>query len=70
VQLAPAAPAKTKRPLIALVRRTDARPVSYGERLAALMHKKMEHVGPVCHRCLHNASQLAHVRAAGAVVAV
>ena len=63
-------PAKSKRPLIALVRRTDSRPVSYGERLAALMHKKLDHVGPICHRCVTNASQLASVRAAGPVVAV
>ena len=73
MQAAPASvPAKTKRsrPLIALVRRTDSRAVSYGERLAELMHKKFDHVGPVCHRCYTNASQLATVRAAGALVAV
>jgi hypothetical protein len=56
--------------MIALVGRGDGRAMSYRERLAELMHKKFGHTGPVCHRCRTNASQLAAVRSAGALIAV
>jgi hypothetical protein len=47
------------RPLVALARRSDGRPMSFIERLSERRHAQFKHAGPVCHSCRISASQLA-----------
>jgi len=59
---APRAPARAPRrprPLVALARRSDGRPLSFVERLSERRHAQFKHPGPVCHSCRINASHLA-----------
>jgi hypothetical protein len=72
---APAKPTRTSaprraRPLIALVRRSDGRALSFSERLGERMHANLKHTGPVCHRCRMNASRLASIAAGASPIAI
>jgi hypothetical protein len=65
----PSAPRRA-RPLIALVRKSDGRALSYSERLGERMHANLKHAGPVCHRCRMNASRLASIAAGASPIAI
>jgi hypothetical protein len=58
---------RPKRPLIAVVRRSDGRGRSFSERLAETRHKQFKHAGPVCHNCRMSANALALAAAPTAI---